>query len=221
LSSNLVKDSPEAAKGPSKKLLVVGVAHQHQWLTSTTPSGLELSQRRLFTSEIRRLTTAFKPTIIFDEIPDTDNSDLLAALPFKPIPVDIPSAGKLQRGFNIERSIHFLCPYIDALRERYWRHRIYMEAKSLPEVRALMFVGAKHLRPDAFKTLAFPVLMERAGYEVDSIDLYQGTQWDHSWVENWRHPHTPVNWEHGSQCCVRSGSYHKNNYHCERKKYWK
>lgn len=205
---------------PKPRLLVVGVVHQHQWLEAANPTQLELAQREQFINRIRELVQDFRPTLILDEIPDTDNRALLAALPSRPISIDISAAKKLERSFNIERSIHFLCPYIDSIRERFWRRCVYQATKYLWNPRVLIFVGAKHLASSGYRPVSFPDLLRKAGYTVETVDLFN-EGWNHSWVEEWRHPVTPVNWTCVSQCCVRSGSFQRNNRHCERKIYWR
>jgi hypothetical protein len=92
---------------PRAKLLIVGVTHQHQWRESTTPSQLERDQRKQFIESISGFVNTFRPSIILDEVPDTDNEALLNTLPSRPISIDIPSHRKLERKFNVERSMHF------------------------------------------------------------------------------------------------------------------
>jgi len=205
---------------PKPELLVVGLVHQHQWLDGENSTPLELEQRRKFITRMKELVERFRPTLVLDEIPDTDNKSLIAILPHQPIPIDIPSETKLQKGFNIARARDLLCPYIDSIRERFWLHRIYRETKSLWQPRVLIFVGATHLKSFFYKDLSFPELLRRAGYRVETVDLFNG-DWDHSWIWDWKHPIAPVNWEHGSRCCIASGSFQNNDNHCERKVYWK
>jgi hypothetical protein len=206
---------------PRAKLLIVGVTHQHQWRESTTPSQLERDQRKQFIESISGFINTFRPTIILDEVPDTDNEALLNTLPSRPISVDIPSHRKLERKFNVERSMHFLCPYIDSIRERFWRWCIHQITKKFWNARVLIFIGAKHLGPIGYKSITFPDLMRKAGYSVETVNLYDGNEWDNSWVQDWKHPATPVNWEHKSQCCVRSGTYQRDDRRCSQKIYWK
>ncbi len=205
---------------PKPELLVVGLVHQHQWLEGDNPTTLELEQRRKFISRMNELVERFRPTLVLDEIPDADNRDLLALLPHRPIPIDIPAETKLEKEFNIARARELLCPYIDSIRERSWLHRIYLETKFLWQPRVLIFIGATHLKLFFYKTLSFPELLKRAGYRVETVDLFNG-DWDHSWIQDWKHPITPVNWEHGSRCCVATGNFQRNDGHCDRKIYWK
>jgi hypothetical protein len=203
------------------EILLVGLVHQYQWLEGLHPHLLEAEQRRQFTQRIQQLVEEFRPNVILDETPDTDNAELLGVLPIPPIAIDIPPTRKRERGFNVERSVHFLCPYVDAIRERYWRHRLYLLVKGLSNARVLMLIGAKHLESSYIKPLAFPELLTNGGYCVTVVNLYKGDGWDHSWVENWKHPVTEVTGTNESQCCVRSGSYQKNELRCDRRIYWK
>jgi hypothetical protein len=205
---------------PKPQLLVVGVVHQHQWLKGINATRLELEQREQFMGRMSRLIQSFRPTLVLDEIPDADNRALLEILPNRPIPIDIPVVQKLERAFNVERSMHFLCPYIDSIRERFWRYRLCQATKYLWNPRVLIFVGAKHLGSSEYKPLSFPDALRKVGYAVETVDLYNG-EWDHSWVEDWRHPVAPVNWTYASQCCVRSGTFQRNHWHCDRKIYWR
>jgi hypothetical protein len=116
----------------TNEILLVGVVHHYQWLEGSQASALEREQRGRFTQRIQQLVKEFRPNLILDETPDTDNAGLLAVLPDRPIAIDIPASKKRERGFNIERSIHFLCPYVDAIRERYWRRNLYREPKNRP-----------------------------------------------------------------------------------------
>jgi hypothetical protein len=181
---------------------------------------LERENRHRFAHRIQGLVQEFQPNLIADETPDTDNVALLAVLPTRPIPIDIPSARKCDRGFNIERSIHFLCPHVDAVRERYWCFRLNNLVKIDPNTRILMFIGAKHVEGSYIKPLSFPERLRKAGYCVTVVNLYKEDGWDNSWIDNWKHPVTEVNWTHGSPCCVRTGSYQRNDFRCDRKIYW-
>jgi hypothetical protein len=205
---------------PKAEILLVGLVHHYQWFEGLRPSVLEREQRYRFTQRIQQLVQEFQPNVILDESPDTDNAQLLAVLPDRPIPIDIPYARKREQRFNVERSIHYLCPYVDAVRERYWRRRIYHLLKDRTNARVLMFVGAKHLEGSYIKPLAFPDLLTNAGHRVLIVNLYKEDGWDHSWIEHWRHPVTEVTGENESHCCVRSGSYQKNDLRCDRKIYW-
>jgi hypothetical protein len=100
----------------------------------------------------------------------------------KPIPMDIPQTRKVAKHFNIGRPIHCACPYVDSIRERYWRQRLYHLIKERPTARALMFVGAFHLKSFLPKPMTFLDLLTRAGYSVTSANLYDGEIWNH---HNW------------------------------------
>jgi hypothetical protein len=203
------------------EILLVGLVHYYQWLEAARPSPLEAEQRHRFIQRIQQLVQEFQPNVVLDETPDTDNAVLLAVLPARPIPIDIPTARKRERGFNVERSIHFLCPFVDAVRERYWRRRLYALVQGRSNARVLMFIGAKHLEESYIKRLAFPELLTNAGYRVRVVNLYKEDGFDHSWVEDWKHPVTEVTGINEARCCVRSGSYQESDLHCERRIYWK
>lgn len=203
------------------EVLLVGLVHQYQWLQGSHAGLLEREQRHRFAERIRQLVQEFQPNIIVDETPDTDNSELLAVLPTRPIPVDIPEARKRERGFNVQRSIHYLCPRVDTVRERYWRRALYRLTRDVPEARVLMFIGAKHLGKSYIKPLAFPEQLTEAGYSVTVVNLYEEDGCDYSWIEYWKHPVTEITGVNESPCCVRSGSYQRNDLRCDRKIYWK
>jgi hypothetical protein len=205
---------------PQARVLLLGVNHTYQWLESTAPTPLEREQRSKFTERIRGEVQQFQPNIIADETPDTDNADLLAALPAVPIPVDITDSRKQEHGLNIQRSIHFVCPFVDSIRERYWRLCLHRLSKRQGEPRVLMFVGAHHLEP-CFDRISFPDLLVKGGYAVTTVDLYKGPEWDHSWIHDWRHPVTPSTGSPPTlRCCVATGSYQRDQ-RCEHKIYWK
>ena len=203
------------------EVLLVGLVHQYQWLEGVPASPLEREQRHRFAERIQQLVQEFQPNVIVDETPDTDNAELLAVLPSRPISIDIPDARKRERGFNVERSIHYLCPHVDGVRERYWRWRLYQITKQIPNARVVMFIGAKHLGKSYIKPLSFPEQLVKAGYSVTVVNLYEEDGWDYSWIEHWKHPLIEITGTHESPCCVRSGSYQKNDLRCDRKIYWK
>jgi hypothetical protein len=204
---------------PKAEILVVGLHHAYQWREALRPSPLEREQRRRFRERIQQNVHKFQPNIIADETPDSDNPELLGLLPISPVQVDISQARKQARGFTVERSIHFPCPYVDAIRERYWRLRLYHLIKAHSNPRVLMFVGALHLKWSYIKPITFPDLLTRAGYTVTTVNLYDEDGWDHSWTHDWVHPVTPTTGSYDSQCCVRSGVYQERG-RCERKTYW-
>jgi hypothetical protein len=173
------------------EILLVGVHHFYQWLEGSRPSPLEVEQRHRFTQRVQQVVQEFQPNVILDETPDTDNAALLAVLPAPPIPIDISGARKRERGFNVERSIHYLCPFVDAVLEESY-----------------------------IKRLAFPELLTNAGYRVRVVNLYKEGGFDQSWMEEWKHPVTEVTGINEAQCCVRSGKYQENE-HCDRRIYWK
>jgi hypothetical protein len=190
---------------PQPRVLLVGTFHAYQWLESMRPTPLEREQRHKFTERIRQEIQQFQPNIIADETPDTDNVEPLAVLPTTRIPVDIRDARK-ERGLGIKRSMHFVCPLVDSIRERYWRFRLHCFSKSQPEPRILMFVGALHLDP-CFERFSFPDLLVRAAHVVTTVNLCKEPGWDHTWIHDWRHPVTPTT---GSppilRRCVASGA---------------
>jgi hypothetical protein len=135
------------------EMLLVGLHHYYQWLEGSRPSALEVEQRRRFAPRVQQLVQEFQPNVVLDETPDTDNAELLAVLPVPPIPIDISGRRKRERGFNVERSMHYLCPFVDAVRERYWRRQLYRIVRCRTNARVLMFVGAKHLEKSYIKRL--------------------------------------------------------------------
>jgi hypothetical protein len=202
------------------EILLVGIMHQYQWRESSIPSQLEQSQRSRFVERVREIVRNFQPNVVADETPDTDNPQLLAILPTRPVPVDIPHERKLSRRFDIRRSFRFVCPYVDSVRERYWRHRLHHLVIGRPEPRVLMFIGALHLE-GCFQRIAFPELLMRAGYSVEIVNLYKEADWDHSWVWEWRHPITPTTAPVPTQeCCVLGGEFWDDQ-RCKRKVSWK
>jgi hypothetical protein len=157
------------------EILLVGLIHRYQWRESSSPSPLEHEQRKKFIERIKKEVRQFQPNIVVDETPDTDNEELLGLLPTRPVPVDISDARKLERKFDIERCIHFVCPYVDSIRERYWRYRLHCLIKDFctkndSTPRILMFVGALHLEA-SFERKPFPDLLISAGYTVGQINL--------------------------------------------------
>lgn len=111
--------------------------------------------------------------MIANETPDTDNAELLAVLPMRPIPIDIPYARKRERGFNVERGCHFPCPYVDSIRERYWRLGLHQLVRPPATARALMFVGVMQLESSYIKRLASPEPLTAAGYRV-KVEMHRG-----------------------------------------------
>jgi hypothetical protein len=205
---------------PKPKVFLFGLIHAYQWLESPRPSLLEREQRRKFTDRILQEIQNFQPNIIADETPDTDNVDLLAALPSAPIPIDIPDARKQQRGLSVQRSMHFVCPFVDSIRERYWRYRLHCLSKSQPEPRILMMIGALHLNA-SFERISFTDLLTRAGYDVATINMYTEPGWDHTWIHDWKHPIAPTTGSPPTfRCCVATGTYQR-THHCDYKTYWK
>ncbi len=164
------------------EILLVGLHHNYQWLQGLQPSVLEREQRQRFTERIEALVREFQPNVVADETPDTDNAELLAVPPTRPIPIDIPYARKRERGF---------------------------------------FVGAMHLEASYIKPLAFPELLTGAGYRVRVENLYRENGWDHSWMEDWRHPVTEVTGKWELKCCVRLGNYQRDGLRCEHRIDWK
>jgi len=203
------------------EILLVGLHHNYQWLQGFQPSVLERQQRQRFTERIDALVREFQPNVIADETPDTDNAELLAVLPTRPIPIDITYARKRERGFNVERSCYFPCPYVDSIRERYWRLRLHHLVRPPATARVLMFVGAMHLEASYIKPLAFPELLTAAGYRVRVENLYRENGWDHSWMEGWSHPVTEVTGKWELKCCVRLGNYQRDGLRCEHRTDWK
>jgi hypothetical protein len=204
---------------PKAEIMIVGLAHPYQWLKGVPPSPLEIDQRQRFIDRVQAIIQRFQPNIVADETPDTDNPELLALLPMKPIPIDIPELRKQSRRFNIQRCIHFVCPYVDSVRERYWRFRLHHLVKGHPNPQVLMFTGAKHLDP-CFERISFPDLLTRAGHSVTFVNLYEEPGWDHSWTRDWRHPVIPCTGLNLYNCCAATGTYQCTG-RCERKIYWK
>jgi hypothetical protein len=204
----------------SPKILLAGLIHAYQWLESPRPTPLERDQRRKLTDRILKEIQTFQPNIIADETPDTDNVDLLATLPSAPIPIDIAESRKQQRGLSLDRSMHFVCPFVDSIRERYWRFRLHCLSKKQPEPRILMLIGALHLEA-SFERISFPDLLTRTGYHVSTFNIYRESGWDHTWIHDWRHPVTPTTGSPPTfRCCVATGSYQR-DHHCDHKIYWK
>jgi hypothetical protein len=202
------------------KILLAGLIHAYQWVESPRPTPLERDQRRKLTERIVREIQTFQPNIIADETPDTDNVDLLATLPSVPIPIDIADTRKQQRGLSLDRSMHFVCPFVDSIRERYWRFRFHCLSKKQLEPRILMLIGALHLEA-SFDRISFPDLLTRAGYDVSSFNIYRESGWDHTWIHDWRHPVSPTTGSPPTfRCCVAIGSYQR-DHHCDHKIYWK
>jgi hypothetical protein len=205
---------------PKPKALLFGLIHAYQWLESPRPGPLEHEQRRKFTDRIIREIQNFQPNIIADETPDADNVDLLGALLSAPIPVDIPSERKQQRGLGVDRNMPFVCPFVDTIRERYWRFRLHCLSKGQPDPRILMFVGAQHLEACLWR-ISFPDLLTRAGYDVATVNIYTEQDWDHTWIQDWKHPVTPTTGSPSTfRCCVATGTYQR-DHHCDHKIYWK
>ena len=104
-----------------------------------------------------------------------DGQNSLDASPRKPgtlqLCVDVPHDVKVERSLYIARPPELLCPYVDGLRERYWRWKLHLAAKSQPEPRILMLCGANHLYSFAAQPISFPEQLIRAGYVVTALDL--------------------------------------------------
>lgn len=208
------------------EILLVGLDHRYQWRESVSPTTLEHEQRKKFIGRITQEIKQFQPNIVVDETPDTDNEKLLALLPVPPVPVDISDTRKLERQFDIERSIHFVCPYVDSIRERYWRYRLHclvtdFWAKNQSAPRVLMFVGALHLEA-SFQRKSFPDQLAQEGYAVKQVNLYKEAGWDHSWVGDWKHPAKPSDWKPRFKCCTISSEFpYQSSERCHYKTYWK
>lgn len=201
-------------------IFLLGLNHPYQWRVGSAPSQLEIDERHRFIRRVHDIVQSFRPNIIADETPDTDNPDLLGLLPSAPIPIDVPDGRKAQRGFSITRSIHYVCPFVDSVRERYWRNRLHQLVRTHPQPRVLMFVGALHLE-SCFGRSSFADLLMNAGYNVVCANLWREAGWDHSWVREWQHPVTPTTGSPATlRCCVATGTYQRNQ-RCDHKIYWK
>ena len=201
-------------------IFLLGLPHAYQWREGVPPSQLELDQRHRFTQRMRDILRSFRPNVIADETPDTDNPEVLGLLPCVPVAIDIPQDRKDERGFNIGRPIHFVCPFVDSVRERYWRYRLFQLVNTHSQPRVLMFVGALHLE-SCFERPSFADLLMKAGYDVVCANLWREAGWDHSWIREWRHPINPTTGSPPTlQCCAASGTYQRTQ-RCDYKTYWK
>jgi len=201
-------------------IFLLGIPHAYQWREGVPPSELELEQRHRFIQRVRDIVQSFRPNIIADETPDTDNADLLGLLPSAPVPIDIPEAKKAERGFGIVRNMPCVCPFVDSVRERYWRNRLHQLVSTHSQPRVLLFVGALHLE-SCFERPSFADLLMNAGYNVICANLWREAGWEHSWIREWQHPLTPTTGCPPTiRCCVANGTYQTDR-RCDQKIYWK
>ena len=189
---------------------VVGLNHAYERAASVQPTPLEVEQRKRFTERMRELIADIKPTIIASENPDTNNSELLAVYPqgdgALSVCLDIPLERKIARGLCIFRSEKHLCPYVDGIRERFWRSRLYGAVKAHPHPRILLFCGSLHLYRHNEKPVSFPDKLKASGYSVSVLDLRKDGRWNESWVRDWKDP-SPLPGTLGIPCCIDTGTF--------------
>jgi hypothetical protein len=192
-------------------VLLVGIQHCYQFKVVDGSSPLETAQRQQFIMKMRELILKFRPTIIADESPDTDNAELLALYPQEAskICVDIPMEVKRDRHIHINRLLDgTLCPFVDTLRERYWQRQIFRHASRESGARTLMICGSLHVQRSAIKLVSFPDRLSRCGFLVQSIDLRKEPWWDESWLkEYWKRYIGSLSHLDGTppeECCLRN-----------------
>lgn len=189
-----------------RSIFILGIHHTYQFAESEHPSDLERQQREKFNVRIRKLVSEFEPNIFADESPDTNNLELLSLFPQEPICVDVPFARKVERGLFVGRPPDTLCPYIDGIRERFWRWKLYRATKDRPWARVLLLCGAQHLYKYSTKPISLPDQLSQVGYDVRCLDIRTESWWDESWTKHWVEP-SPRPPIVVAPCCLALGTY--------------
>ncbi len=214
---------------PKCAVLAVGLHHCYQFAPCGQSSNLERQQRDKFTEKVRDIIESFHPTIIADESPDTDNQELLSLFPrlASRLCIDIPFGVKCERHIHIQRVRteygEELCPFVDELRERYWKWQLFRRVSSDADARVLILCGSMHLQPSASQRKSFIEKLRDSGYIVNGIDLRQEAWWDESWVPDywkrylWSLPNAKLDGSPPENCCLISANFDPRRDVCRRR----